>query len=71
VGTILANFSGVVAVLPDHPTPLRIKTHTHDPVPFAVRGKGTDGCRAFSEREAARGSLGLMQALDLLPFLFR
>ncbi len=25
-----------IAVLPDHPTPLKIKTHTSEPVPFAV-----------------------------------
>ncbi|MDD1679840.1 MAG: cofactor-independent phosphoglycerate mutase [Methanomicrobiales archaeon] len=71
VGTVLANFDGVLTVLPDHPTPLRIKTHTHDPVPFAVWGKGKDGCIAFSEREAARGSLGHMKALDLLSYLFQ
>jgi 2,3-bisphosphoglycerate-independent phosphoglycerate mutase len=71
VGTVLAHFDGVVAVLPDHPTPIRLKTHTHEPVPFAVRGKGKDGCMKFSEREAAHGSLGKMKALDLLPYLFR
>jgi 2,3-bisphosphoglycerate-independent phosphoglycerate mutase len=71
VGTVLAHFDGVVAVLPDHPTPVRLKTHTHDPVPFAVRGKGRkDGCAHFSEDEAARGSLGKMAAVDLLPYLF-
>jgi 2,3-bisphosphoglycerate-independent phosphoglycerate mutase len=71
VGTVLENFDGVVAVLPDHPTPLRLKTHTREPVPFAVWGKGKDGCSRFSEREARRGSLGHMDALDLLPYLFR
>jgi 2,3-bisphosphoglycerate-independent phosphoglycerate mutase len=70
VGTVLAHFDGVVAVLPDHPTPIRLKTHTTDPVPFAVRGKRKDGCRCFSESEAVHGSLGNMRALDFLPFLF-
>jgi 2,3-bisphosphoglycerate-independent phosphoglycerate mutase len=70
VGTVLAQFNGVVAVLPDHPTPIYLKTHTRNPVPFAVWGKGKDACRCFSEREAAHGSLGNMRALDLLPFLF-
>jgi 2,3-bisphosphoglycerate-independent phosphoglycerate mutase len=36
VGQILESFDGIVAVLPDHPTPIRVKTHTADPVPFAV-----------------------------------
>ncbi len=70
VGTVLAHFDGIVAVLPDHPTPIRLKTHTRDPVPFAVRGKGRDSCHSFSEKEASHGSLGNMRALDLLPFLF-
>ena len=49
VGMILENFNGVVAVLPDHPTPIRAKTHTRDTVPFAVRGKGTDSTPAISQ----------------------
>jgi 2,3-bisphosphoglycerate-independent phosphoglycerate mutase len=87
VGKILETFDGIVAVLPDHPTPVRVKTHTADPVPFvvrgatfplkgtelehreAVRGIGTDGCRRLTEREAAKGSLGLREAVDLLPML--
>jgi 2,3-bisphosphoglycerate-independent phosphoglycerate mutase len=55
VGTILETFNGIVAVLPDHPTPIRLKTHTADPVPFAVRGatfplKGME----LEHREAVR-----------------
>ncbi|MDD1719029.1 MAG: cofactor-independent phosphoglycerate mutase [Methanoregulaceae archaeon] len=70
LGAILREFTGVVAVLPDHPTPIRCRTHTGDPVPFAVLGRGSDGSRSFSEREARSGSLGEMEATDLLPFLF-
>ena len=51
-----------VMVLPDHPTPLAIKTHTSDPVPFAlctVGGKRTEwGSAKFSEKEA--GETGLL-----------
>jgi len=70
IGMILKETSAVVAVLPDHPTPVRLRTHTSDPVPFAVLGLGRDGCRRYSEREAAGGSLGLMDACDLLPMIF-
>jgi 2,3-bisphosphoglycerate-independent phosphoglycerate mutase len=69
VGTILAEFEGIVAVLPDHPTPIRIKTHTRCPVPFAILGKGSDGCSCFSEREAEKGSFGLIDAGGFLPLL--
>jgi len=70
IGKILDVPDLVVAVLPDHPTPIRIKTHTRDPVPFAVLGKGRDDTMLFSEKEAARGSFGLMEAPALLPMLF-
>ncbi|MBI4950279.1 MAG: cofactor-independent phosphoglycerate mutase [Deltaproteobacteria bacterium] len=46
-----------VMVLPDHPTPLAIKTHTSDPVPFALCTMGgrqvERGSAKFCEREAA------------------
>lgn len=70
VGKILDEFDGIVAVLPDHPTPIRVRTHTRDPVPFVVRGKGTDETNRFTEREAGSGKFGLMDATDFLPFLF-
>ena len=70
VGTILDGFDGVVAVLPDHPTPIRTKTHTRDPVPFVVRGKGTDATESYSEAAAAKGGLGMKNATEFLSFLF-
>ncbi|MCK9298820.1 cofactor-independent phosphoglycerate mutase [Methanoculleus sp. YWC-01] len=70
IGVILDRPDTTVAVLPDHPTPIRCKTHTADPVPFAVLGKGRDDVSAFSEREAAEGSFGLLQAPELLSLLF-
>ncbi|WP_292519969.1 cofactor-independent phosphoglycerate mutase [Methanoculleus sp.] len=70
IGIILDRPDTTVAVLPDHPTPIRCKTHTRDPIPFAVLGKGRDDVSAFSERDAAAGSFGLMQATDLLSLLF-
>ena len=70
IGIILERPETVVAVLPDHPTPIRCRTHTADPVPFAVLGKGKDGVKGFSEREARKGSFGLMEAAAFLPMLF-
>ncbi|MDG6250168.1 MAG: phosphoglycerate mutase, partial [Methanocalculus sp.] len=70
IGIALAEFDGIIAVLPDHPTPLRVKTHTSDPVPFAVLGKGQDECGSYSEREAEKGSYGLIRGPELLPLLF-
>ena len=70
VGTILDAFDGVIAVLPDHPTPIRVKTHTRNPVPFVVRGKGTDITTRFTEREGQLGMFGMIDATDFLAFLF-
>ncbi len=70
IGTILDNFDGTVAVLPDHPTPIRLKTHTRTPVPFAIRGEVKDSTACFSEKEAAKGGFGLHEAADFLPLLF-
>ncbi|HQN91598.1 MAG TPA: cofactor-independent phosphoglycerate mutase [Methanoculleus sp.] len=70
IGIILERPETIVAVLPDHPTPIRCRTHTADPVPFAVLGKGKDGVKGFSEREARKGSFGLMEAVAFLPMLF-
>ena len=69
VGMIMETFLGVIAVLPDHPTPIRLKTHTPDPVPFAVRGLARDDTRRLTEREAARGGFGLLEAGSFLPML--
>ncbi len=70
IGTIMDDFSGTLALLPDHPTPLRLKTHTADPVPFAIHGKGRDETTSFSEKEGARGRYGMIGATELLPLLF-
>lgn len=41
-------------VMPDHPTPIEIKTHTGEPVPFLLWGPGfsSNGARRLTEAEA-------------------
>lgn len=50
-----------VALLPDHPTPIEVGTHTRDPVPFAVYSPGmkADGVELFDEESAKKGTFGL------------
>ena len=69
IGTIMKEFNGRIAVLPDHPTPIRIKTHTAEPVPFAILGKDKDDTTRFSEKEGAKGMYGLLAGTDLIPLL--
>jgi 2,3-bisphosphoglycerate-independent phosphoglycerate mutase len=70
VGMILDEFDGVLAVLPDHPTPINVRTHTREPVPFVITGKGTDATERYSEREGRTGGFGIKNAVDFLDFLF-
>ncbi len=41
-------------ILPDHPTPIELRTHVSDPVPFVLWGPGftTNGASRFTEAEA-------------------
>jgi 2,3-bisphosphoglycerate-independent phosphoglycerate mutase len=43
-----------VLCMPDHPTPIAIKTHTDEPVPFVLCGDGVahNGATAYGERAA-------------------
>lgn len=52
-----------IAVLPDHPTPCRILTHTGEPVPFLIYRPGdhADSVERFSEHSAQQGSYGLLE----------
>ena len=63
-------------VLPDHPTPVEIKTHTSDPVPFVLYsthdagGERTIHARAFTEKEAASTGLVARSATKLSEEFF-
>ncbi len=58
-----------VAVLPDHPTPIRHRTHTAEPVPFCIcrRGLTPDSVHAFSEVDARQGVYGLLPCGQFMP----
>lgn len=48
-----------VLAMPDHPTPIALKTHVGEPVPFAVWGAGIDSNGASSFDEAAAAQTGM------------
>jgi 2,3-bisphosphoglycerate-independent phosphoglycerate mutase len=60
-----------VAVLPDHPTPIRIGTHTKDPVPFAIKSPllEPDDVQKFDEFAAKKGGFGLVEQEGVMPLL--
>lgn len=48
-----------ILVSPDHPTPIRLKTHSHGFVPFAVTGTGVSADAAQTYDEPAAGASAL------------
>lgn len=62
-----------IALLPDHPTPCRIKTHTANPVPFVIYkpGEKADQTAAFDEFTAQSGVLGNHDVLDFMPMFLK
>ncbi len=62
-----------VALLPDHPTPCRLKTHTADPVPFVIRkpGQATDGVKTYDEFAAQKGGYGRLKGKEFITEFFK
>jgi 2,3-bisphosphoglycerate-independent phosphoglycerate mutase len=61
-----------IAVLPDHPTPCEIRTHTSNPVPFLIYRPGgeADGVQVYDEFESAKGAYGLLKGREFMETLF-
>ncbi len=62
-----------IAVLPDHPTPIRLRTHTSDPVPFLIWEPGTvapDPVQTFDEEAALNGKMGLLKEDEFIRAFF-
>ena len=57
-----------MAVMPDHPTPVEIRTHVKEPVPFAVWYPGIvpDSVQAYSEVSCVQGSYGLLHLTEFM-----
>lgn len=52
-----------IAILPDHPTPCALRTHTNEPIPFLIWHPGItpDSVQTFDEEAALDGAYGLMK----------
>lgn len=59
-----------ILVSPDHPTPLRTKTHSHGAVPFAIAGTGitVDEFRAYDEATAGESTLVFDEGWKLMRY---
>lgn len=61
-----------IAILPDHPTPCEIRTHTSDPIPFLIYNKNIepDSVKTYDEFAAKDGVLGLLKGDEFMKTLF-
>jgi 2,3-bisphosphoglycerate-independent phosphoglycerate mutase len=68
---VLALKPDVLAVSGDHSTPAVLKGHGWQPVPVLLWSAycGADPVSRFTERDCASGTLGLLPAQDLMPYL--
>lgn len=59
-----------ILVTPDHPTPCRLKTHTHNNVPWIMAGTGLEpnGIGVYSEDAATRSEVFFPNGADMMPF---
>ncbi len=78
VGTVLKGIKDFkrikVMVLPDHPTPLSVRTHTADPVPFVIYSNDEVNQRysaeTFDEASAVRSGLFVERGFELIERFF-
>lgn len=67
----LMNEPVTIAILPDHPTPCALRTHTLDPVPFVIYrpGEPGDDVQVYDEFACRDGSYGLLQGMEFMQTL--
>lgn len=57
-----------IAVLPDHPTPVEIRTHVKEPVPFLIwyRGIEPDSVQTYDEVSCMEGAYGMLHLNEFM-----
>ena len=62
-----------IAILPDHPTPWKLKTHTRDAVPFLIWHAGIqpDGVKNYDEISAREGNYGTLESQQFMQELLK
>ncbi|MCJ7764275.1 MAG: cofactor-independent phosphoglycerate mutase [Dehalococcoidales bacterium] len=62
-----------VLILPDHPTPIKIQTHTDEPVPFLLWGSGfaSNGAKRFTEAVAKSTGIFIDDGYNIMSELTR
>lgn len=57
-----------MAILPDHPTPVEVRTHVKEPVPFIIWHDGItpDNVKTYDEMSCADGGYGLLRLNEFM-----
>jgi 2,3-bisphosphoglycerate-independent phosphoglycerate mutase len=60
-----------IAILPDHPTPCHLRTHTSAAVPFVIYrpGQQPDAVQQYDEFSAAAGNYGTLESMQFMQVL--
>lgn len=59
-------------ILPDHPTPIKVRTHVAEPVPYLLYDSTAPEAHTwhYNEKEAAEGGRTVAHGWDLMSYLF-
>ena len=62
-----------ILVAPDHPTPVKSRAHSSEPVPFAMAGTDVAGIlhTNFSEANAAKSGFRIENGFELMEYFLR
>ena len=62
-----------ILVMPDHPTPVRTRAHSSEPVPFAMAGDDINGIlhTIFSEANAAKSGFRISNGSELMEYFLK
>lgn len=74
VGYITEEMKGTdyrMMILPDHPTPIVLRTHTGDPIPYMIYDstKDADGCESYNEKTAKQSGIFCEEGHTLIDHL--
>ena len=60
-----------IAILPDHPTPVEMRIHTREPIPFIIMkpGDSPDNVYIYDEVSAKKGFYGEIEGADFINLL--
>jgi len=62
-----------ILVMPDHPTPVRTRAHSPEPVPFAMAGTDISGIlhTTFNEANAAKSGFRIQNGFELMEYFLK